>query len=272
MNELRRIIQRLLLESYELTQDDIKRYNKHSRIQHDEDFIRKHADLRGIGIQSQKNIERDKEVMRQWHGSIKDNPKFVELFTKGKIQILHSLTYEGYHSEKPDMIGSRGGQGDSTRPFTRFVKNFGKRSRDQISCIAANAPIGADPMWEEWSEGNAEPVYTDGYGFLMKGYPAFVAEADVMSQTLSAIPQSLKDFHKNSGQVKRAGSMSYAVDPRNWLGADEVILDNWQIIGVYISEDYLAFDLDLSSIYQDAKRIGVPVYKMDPSSGKLERI
>jgi len=267
MKHLRQYIRNIIIESYELTKDDMERFRDFKDSNIPDEFIRQIADLRGIGIQGTSQIDRDKDAMRQWHNLMKQRPQFVSQFTEGKIQILHSLTYRGYHSDKADMEG-KGGE----TPFTDWEKKFGMRSRDQISCIAANAPIGADPLFEEWDMGNAAAIFTEGYGFLMKGYPAFVADEDVLSQTLSAIPKSLKDFNKPSGQVKRASSITDAIDPDNWLGAEEVILDNWQIIGVYIDEDYLSYDLESSYIYQDAKKIGVPVYKMNTSNGVMTEI
>ena len=268
MKLLRETIRRIILEDYELTDADVqtwKEFKDNDSIP--AEFVKQIADLRGIGIQAPDYIRRDKNAMRKWHELMKQNPQFVNLFTKGKIQILHSLTYAGFHSDKAD-INNRGGR----TPFTDWAKKFGTKSRDQISCIAANAPIGADPLFTEWDQGNAETVYTDGYGFLMKGYPAFVADYDVMSQTLSAIPQTLKDFHKNSGQVKRTSSMNDAIDLNSWLGAEEVILDNWQIIGVYIFEDYISYDLDNSPIVQDARKLRVPVYQMDTGTGTMKKI
>lgn len=267
MELLRETIRRIILEDYELTDVDIQKWKDHNESDMPDEFVRQIADLRGIGIQAPKFINRDKKVMRQWRELMKKNPSFVKDFTQGKIQILHSLTYAGFHSDKADMK-DKGGR----TPFSDWVKKFGNRGKDQLSCVAANAPIGSDPEWNEWSMGNAEDIYSDGYGLLLKGYPAFVSEEDVMSQTLSAIPQTLKDFNKDSGQVKRADSISYGVDPNNWLGAEEVILDNWQIIGIYISEDYISYDLDTSYIVQDARKLRVPVYQMNTSDGTMKKI
>ena len=212
--------------------------------------------------------------MRDFHSLMQTRPgkKMVKDFMSGNLDIRHSLTYSGTYSRKEDIQGS-------FTPFTDFVEKFGKQSRDQISCCAANVSIGEDPKLSSWSEGNGDDVFGSGYGFVMKGYPAFVAFEDFMSQTLSALPQSLKDFHKNSGQVKRSNSMEYAVNPMLWNGADEVILDNWQIIGVYINEWYLkqnkegqrnnrrAFDILLA----DAKKIGVPIYVADYLDARLKQ-
>jgi len=157
------------------------------------------------------------------------------------------------------------------QPFTQWINKFGRRSRDQISCIAANAAIGEDPKFWNWDQGNAQSVYTEGYGFLMKGYPAFAAETDMMTQTLSAIPDTLKDFHKHSGLVKRAQSVTQGINPDDWEGTEELILDNWEIIGIYIADYYFKYD-EYYPLVKDAESIGVPVYKMNTVDGTMKAI
>ena len=265
MKQLRRTIRKLILEDYELTDKDIKKYrgwNRGAGLSDDE--IRQTVDDRGIGMQNKKAIQRDKKAMRDWHELMKKNPQFVKQFMEGKVQILHSISYQGMFSNKDQQI-------ESPTPFSNWIKKFGRTSRDQISCVAANAPIGADPLMWEWDEGNAGVVYTEGFGFLMKGYPAFAAEVDVMSQTLSAISDDLKAFHKNSGQVKRAGDIIEAIDPNDWLGVDELILDNWQIIGIYILDYHWDIE-EGDSIIADAFEQGVPVYKVDSKNYKMTEV
>ena len=194
---------------------------------------------------------------------------------QGKVQILHSITYEGTYSSKTEEI-------ESLTPFSDWIKKCGRTSRDQISCVAANAPIGSDPDLRSWDRGNGTAVYGDptlakgsaGFGFLMKGYPAFAAEEDVMTQTLSALSDDLKDFHKNSGQVKRASSIDQAINPRNWKGINELILDNWTIIGIYITElkfPPYGFARD-EDIIADALKQGLPVYKVDYKNHKMTKV
>ena len=275
MKLLRETIRKILLENYELTDEDIEtaRSSIFGMKRWSDERIRKELDHRGQGLQGTDPIERDKQVMRDFHKLMQTAPgkKMVENFMNGNIDIRHSLTYTGNHSEKEDIQLS-------TTPFTDFVERFGKQSRDQISCCAASVPIGEDPKVSSWSEGNGDDVFETGYGFVMKGYPAFVASEDFMSQTLSAIPQSLKDFNKSSGQVKRSHSMEYAVNPMLWDGADEVLLDNWQIVGVYISEWYLKQNKEgqrnrrsFDKLLADAKKIGVPIYVADDLDARLKQ-
>jgi hypothetical protein len=273
MKLLRKYIQEILLEYRELTPEEIewartRMGSKYADAPPEE--VARDADLTGLGIQGPEAIDRDKHTMRTWHFLMKQNPSFVKDFMEGKVQILHSLTYEGLFSNKEDsQTNLRPG-----RPFTRWVKKFGglkKKSRDQISCVVANAPIGADPQWHAWDQGNAGAVFGGGYGFLMKGYPAFVGYEDFMSPTLSAISQSRKEFHKNSGQVKRPQWMYQAIDLDTWYGSDEAIIDNWQIIGVYMA-DYLLKDKGNIDLFEDAFSLGVPVYRMQRGDGTLVRI
>lgn len=267
MKLLRQTIRRIILEDYELTDKDIKRLRRRREVDPDQsdEEIRQTIDHRGVGAQSKKAIQRDKQAMRDWHKMMKQNPEFVKQFMEGKVQILHSITYQGTYSSKDQQI-------ESPTPFSNWIKKFGTTSRDQISCVAANAPIGADPDLWSWDMGNGQAVYTEGFGFLMKGYPAFAAECDVMTQTLSAISDDLRDFHKNSGQVKRSDSILNAIDPNNWKGVDELILDNWKIIGIYIADYYWDIE-EGDSIIADAHEQGVPVYKVNTSQNyKMKKV
>ena len=259
------MIRRIILEDYEITDKDIKKYREEGGGGGlTDDQIRNSIDHRGIGMQNKKAIQRDKKAMRDWHEIMKKNPEFVKQFMEGKVQILHSITYEGTYSRKKNDI-------ESPKPFSNWIKKFGRRSRDQLSCVAANAPIGADPDIRSWDEGNGGVVYTEGFGFLMKGYPAFAAEIDVMSQTLSAISDDLKDFHKSSGQVKRASDIYEAIDPNDWTGVDELILDNWQIIGIYILDYYWDIE-EGDAVIADAFQQDLPVYYIDSKNYKMTKL
>ena len=264
MKLLRQTIRKIILEDYELSDDDIESWrHRASEWDKSNEEIRKTVDARGMGIQSKYAIQRDKQTMRDWHEIMKQNPAFVKQFMEGKVQILHSITYTGTYSRKLSE--------ESPNPFSDWIKKFGRKSRDQISCVTANAPIGGDPHLRDWDEGNGSAVYTEGFGFLMKGYPAFAAFEDVMTQTLSALSDDLKDFHKNSGQVKRASGIDQAINPRNWKGVDELILDNWQIIGIFIMDYYWDIE-DGDTIIADAHEQGMPVYKVDSKNHKMKEV
>lgn len=265
MNLLRRTIRQILFEEYKMTPQDIRTVRREfflDKEDYSDQEVINMADFTGRGIQGPKAIQRDKQAMKDWHDLMKQNPDFVKDFTQGRVQILHSITYIGIYSKKGKM---------TLTPFTNWINKFGTSSRDQISCVAANAKIGEDPKLQEWDEGNIESVYKVGYGFLMKGYPAFAAKEDFMSATLSAIPQTLRDFHKNSGQVKRAQNISQSIDPTNWKGIEELILDNWKIIGIYITSDCF-FSKEAENIVEDAFKLNLPVYKLDRPTGILQEL
>ena len=93
-----------------------------------------------------------------------------------------------------------------------------------------------------------------------------------MSQTLSSLPQSLKDFQKNSGISKRAGRLDYAVTIDEWntgIGSEETLLDNWTVIGCYIGIEPGSWPSKY--LQEDAMSTGLPVYQVT-SNRSLERI
>ena len=84
---------------------------------------------------------------------------------------------------------------------------------------------------------NVETVL-DGCGFIMKGYPSYIATTDAMTHTLSALtPSAKKAWEDTSGLVKRVADWAEPIDLNEWAGSDEVILDNWEVIGIYIGPD-----------------------------------
>ena len=91
MKLLRETIRRLILENYEFNDADMGKLRDIYRGESDE-WIRQNADARGIGLQGEKAIDRDKTAMRQWHELMKQHPEFVKDFMQGRVQILHSLT------------------------------------------------------------------------------------------------------------------------------------------------------------------------------------
>ena len=107
----------------------------------------------------------------------------------------------------------------------------------------------------------------------MKGYPAFIANEDVMSQTLSAVPYGLEEFQKNSGLAKRSGRLDYRVEIDEWLdgiGSEETLLDNWEVIGIYIGMDIKGRP-KFKTLFEDAKTTGLPIYQVKQNRS-LERI
>lgn len=274
MKLLRETIRKLIIEAYELTDSDVAAIQKDGRFMRGaeafdkewpEGRIRKHYDRRGQGYQGTESTKRDINVMKAFNQSMNTNTKgkqIIKDFQSGTIQILHSIHYEGIESSKKEFV-------TSNKPFTLWLSQFGKRGKDMVSVVASPAKYNESPQIDKWPENyNAEFVYDIGYGFLMKGYPAFIANEDVMSQTLSAVPQSLKNFQKSSGVAKRAGRLDYAVTIDDWLdgiGSEETLLDNWTVIGVYIGSDHqhpAANEGKYEDLVRDAKATGLPVYQV----------
>ena len=272
------MIRKLILEAYELTDADIEDIQFRGRHNFpDGEFdknwpevrIRKHWDERGEGIQGTEPTKRDIDVMKAFNQSMNSSPKgkqIIKDFQSGTIQILHSIEYQGLLSRKKEFQ-------TSDKPFTLWLSKFGTRGKDMISVVASPAKYNESPQIDRWMDSwNAEFVYDQGYGFLMKGYPAFIANEDVMSQTLSSLPQSLKDFQKNSGIAKRAGRLDYAVTIDEWLsgiGSEETLLDNWTVVGAYIGIE--PHREKHGVLVRDAKSTGLPVYQVT-SNRSLERI
>lgn len=274
MKLLKETIRKIILEAYELTDSDVDSIQHRFRSNFPdgtfdknwpEGRIRRWWDERGEGMQGTESTKRDIDVMKAFNQSMNSSLKgkqIIKDFQAGTIQILHSIEYQGLLSRKKEIQ-------TSDKPFTLWLSKFGTRGKDMISVVASPAKYNEQPHIEKWMDNwNAQFVYDSGYGFLMKGYPAFIANEDVMSQTLSSLPQSLKDFQKNSGIAKRAGRLDYAVTIGEWLsgiGSEETLLDNWTVIGVYIGMDLLSNPEKYGKLIKDAKATGLPVYQVKPN-------
>tara|TARA_X000000950_G_scaffold7522_1_gene8220 strand:- start:3571 stop:4413 length:843 start_codon:yes stop_codon:yes gene_type:complete len=280
MKLLRQIIRNLILEEYELTDEDVAGIQKHGRFmfnngQFDKNWpevrIRKHWDERGEGLQGTEPIKRDVNAMKEFnkmmHAS-SEGKQIIKDFQSGRIQVLHSIEYQGLLSRKKEIQ-------TSAKPFTLWLDRFGRKGKDMVSVVASPMAYDESPKIENWPEHwNAGFVYEDGYGFLMKGYPAFIGNEDLMSQTLSAVPQTLKDFQKNSGVAKRASDADWAVDLGDWgngIGSEETLLDNWTVIGVYIGSAHSKGTDKYNQLLKDAQTTGLPVYHVKPDKS-LEKV
>lgn len=265
MKSLRKYIRQILLnEIWEMSDEDIEGLRAthfDRRRKFSNDWIRKNYNNRAIGYQGVDAIKSDREQMKLFNDKLNNTPegrKVRDQFINGDLQILHSISYQGSYSKKHVT---------ETTPFTSWLQKF-SNNKDQLSCVAANAPIGRDPKISRWFESyNGRQVY-QGYGFLMKGYPAFISKTDEWTQTLTALPQSLIKHQEQSGIAKRVDNNDNAIDFKKWYGAAEVILDNWQPIGIYIHES----QSDYLDLLNDAKGTGLPVYQVNKRTDLLERI
>ena len=162
------------------------------------------------------------------------------------------------------------------KPFTDWLRKYGKNSKDTLSCIAFNSRIGDTPT----DFGINIEAFEHSIGFYMKGYPTYVCQYDIMSQTLGALPSGLVKHQKHSGIAKRAGNRGrkgeiYGVD---WEWAGEVLLDNWRPVGIFIDVANAAIDYSeyaLRDLMEDALKTGLPLYMfdgMDTSYGRVDDI
>ena len=201
-------------------------------------------------------------VLISFNKSLNTDPRgkmIIDDFQSGKLHVLHSISYQGMYSRKSEFLRD-------PKPFSKWIQRFGKRGKDMVSVVACNSHFYEAPMLDRWKrKENALFVYDAGFGFIMKGYPAFIAHTDVMSQTLSAIPDTLKDHQKHSGIAKRAGDIDDALSFDDWysgVGSDETLLDNWSIVGIFLGQEILHRNPEL--IIADAKSTGLDIYQVTP--------
>ena len=234
MSLLRDTIRKMILEEYELSAAEEEQRQKDGR------------STRATGMQTPEEQAEDRKKMQDFNKVLNSTPegkKIIQQFRSGdgSIQVLHSITYFGIHTSREINWG---------KLFSSWIERRGLRGRDALSCVAINAPIGeAGSPWGVWDRlgldhYNVEDVL-NGCGFIMKGYPSYIATTDAMTHTLSALtPSAKKAWEDTSGLVKRPADWAEHVDFENWCGSDEVILDNWEVIGIYIGETAKAYDYD----------------------------
>ena len=250
---LRQYIRRLL-EVYELS-DEEKANRPKGR-----------STRRAIGLQDKEAIIADREYLQNYHQRLHSNMAGLALisdFQNGDISICHGLNYFGFAAgegkKDPGILG------DDRSPFTNWLKKYGNNSKDALSCVAFNRPMGDMPR----EVGINDSVW-ETMGFYMKGYPIYVSEYDVMSQTLGALPTGLVQHQKQSGIAKRPGTPQHGntkirgeIDGVDWDWAGEVLLDNWKPIGIYINVEGEGIDLDyynIADFIRDAEKTGLPIY------------
>ena len=242
----------------------------------DEDY-KKYSDAKLIGLQGSESRKQDIELMKNWHKKMQ-TPEGRDLKKKamnGEIHLMHNLVY-GAEAGKIEFAGV-------SKPFNAWIQKYGMTSRDSISVTAVNQPIGSTVNASS-TLGWAKDAFED-YGFLMQGYPSYVSDSDLGTETLTSLPDTVKKFNKNSGQVKRPAARFYGdpyadsgVDIKNWRYAQECILDNWKIIGIWIGFETLIIKRRSNglswvvSLLEDAENTGLPVYLSNKASGNNFRL
>ena len=228
-HNLRQIISSIITETLGL-EDDPEYKDRHF-----DDKYRAHDnERRAYGIQSTEEIKSEKDHLRNYQSQL-DN-KLKQKFVNGDYTICHGLDYKTFTD------------GPRESDLKVWLQKYGLRGKDTLSCTAYSVSvedINADMMYGT----NHNSVFS-GAGLLLKGYPVFIsANQDLMSQTLSAVPEKLKKHQKSSGIAKRTNPLYQGVTSdkefQEIMAVNEVLLDNWTVIGVYMTYDmYDEYSMD----------------------------
>tara|TARA_R110000851_G_C12953399_1_gene553526 strand:+ start:20 stop:907 length:888 start_codon:yes stop_codon:yes gene_type:complete len=260
--KLKKLINEVIGEVYKLTPEEESERGsmnldpKTSTL--DPDIARDKRRVRGL--QDTGEIRNERDIMRTYQEKLKnhpDGPAMIQDFQseEGRINVYHSIDY---HS---DAQGSKKFKSLSSKPFSTWLKRFGSNSKDSLSTVATIGSLGS--VYQGSS--NANYAVVNSVGFLVKGYPAFVSEHDVMSQTHGSVPDSLKKHQKNSGLAKRSGDLSLGLYGFDWKVSSETILDNWSPYAIYFSDMFFHRHKELTEetakmLIDDAMSTGLPVY------------
>ena len=261
MKTLRQIIRNLILEAYEMTPEDIEGL-KHHAIEKGgmmaasaesgkfgEDGIRMIRNMRRAkSRQYTDEQEDDRNALKKLHAT-KGYQSVIKAFRDGKMTAVYDIGYTGTYTNK---------RGSTPGDMGEWYQKYGSNSKDSISTKAFRGSI--EDMPKSLGQRFA-------YGFVMKGFPVFATSKDAYSQTHSAAPEGLKDYHEDSGFVKRGDLHTRIKSMKDWkkgMIAEECVLDNWKITAVVIREKIL----DQVFNYED---LGLPIYIIK-QSGVVEEL
>lgn len=217
---------------------------------------------RAYGLQDSKQIEFERFILQDYQRTLRGDPRGLEMIKQfqlgtDKVTTYHSIIYGSQVAKSGKVDLSKG------NPFTRWIKQFGKNNKDSISGFATRER----PGYLKYGASNQNSQAFTGLGFLMKGYPVFVSENDLMSQTLGNVPKGLEQHQKNSGIAKRTDDYESGIYGLDWEIANEVILDNWGLVAAYAHEDMFTIQkADIMTIplainiMKDGIDTGLPFY------------
>lgn len=261
MNTLRQIIRQLILEAYEMTPEDLEGL-KHHQIEKG-GMMAASAESGKFGETGKRMIRNmrraksrqyteeqdfDRKELKKLHAS-KGYKSVIDAFQSGKITAIYDCGYSGTYTQKR---GHKGGD------MADWYKKYGNNSKDSISTKAFIGSIHDIPS--RLRRGVQ-------YGFIIEGFPVFVTKMDAYSQTHSASPEGLEDFHAESGFVKRGDLTTAIKSMKDWKKgevAEEAVLDNWEVTGIVINNVVR----DQVSNYED---LGLPVYIIG-TTGVMEEL
>lgn len=300
MQELRRIIRKLILEVKPLTPEELEK-RKQMNLDVIPDFPRINRDQRRVfGLQDVEEQEADRTLMQQYHAKLHGTPegkKLIKSFQSGNgVTVVHSIGYESVASRKGIEFGKRdkritgiptpleksGRQRANRRTGpSRGRKPSGsvqrwkaqytrmKSQKDQISSVAWEGQIGKDLPEYIVGEDNFH-VLVAGVGFVLRGYPAIISKYDMMTQTLGSLTKDMVRHQKNSGVAKRVGDTDGLIYEPGFTFAGEVALDNWNVHGVMINLAAMEGEGDIGKsgdragtwlrVFWDALHTKLPVY------------
>ena len=205
-------------------------------------WYRKHDnDRRAYGIQSTEEIKSEKEHLRNYQSQLQ--PELKKKFMNGEYTICHGLDYETF------------ADGPRESNLKAWLQKYGLKGKDTLSCTAYSVPV--EDITSDIMYGTNHDSVFSGAGLLLKGYPVFISgDQDLMSQTLSAVPEKLKKHQQSSGIAKRTNPLYQGITSDESFQelecANEVLLDNWTVIGVYMTYDkYDEFQMDLDDELYD---------------------
>lgn len=276
MKLLRQTIRNLLIEVYELDDEQIEQ-RKMIQKNHGDWFGSFLA--RSTGLQSAEDQHKDRSALQRYQKSL-DTPegkKLRQAFMRGDVTILHSMEFKG-----ASYRAYLGGTDSNTKLASTWIKKYGKKGNDALSTVAFPEPNTSTLAMNKNLGDNGESVVYS-IGLILKGFPIYLSEYDVFSQTLGAIDDKMKAHWKNSGMPKRP--MSKDLDFKNLEGdlpgitsleqfqkvgyAEEVLLDNWTVIGTYISK--YNYTKDKEAFIQDSLDMGLPCNVYDSRGRLLKR-
>ena len=156
---------------------------------------------RALGLQYPEEQETDRANLKRMHNSV-EYESLVKAFNddNGEATAIYDLTYQGTFTG--------GGNKEMILNIPEWISRYGHQTKNSISTKAFLGSIKDIPA----SIGG--PL---GIGIILRGYPVLVSAMDAYSQTQSASPQGLKDFHASSGFVKRGDMDSAAFSVEDWL-------------------------------------------------------
>ena len=294
---LKKMITETLNEVYKLSPEDKIRRTKLRLDPNDPNKRSFDADLRrSFGLQDQSEIEKERYMLKYYQQQLRSTEEGKELiksFMSGKgVTVVHSIGFESWADEIEGKVSE-----SSNTPFTDWLSKFGNQNKNTLSTVASRSANAWFNPYDTGEDPQTQKIWED-IGFYMKGYPVYISRGNVMSQNLSHLPDGLKKHQQSSGIAKRTGDIGHAVtklsktygdqhtEATTALTAGEVLLDNWEPIGVrfpivgvgkkFVTKETVTtgnengVPLDLKGIremFEDAFSTGLPVIIVDPDYG-----